>query len=194
MIDFEAHIGYQRTALAPILSPEALDCHYKNHHCVYAKKLNALVQNTQYIGKTLEEIIAQSRDLDEEIFNNAAQLFNHDFYWNCLKLNSDGPTGTLKRLIEEQFRSFDIFLDQYESLANGIFGSGWSWIVCENGRLDFLNKSNAGTPIGTGQRPICVIDVWEHAYYVDYRNDKAAYVRKIIRKCINWEFCSQQLD
>jgi Fe-Mn family superoxide dismutase len=193
MNNFQAQITYENTELVPILSSETIDYHYGKHHCGYAKKLNALVKDTKYAHEPLKEIIIQSRDVDQEIFNNAAQLFNHDFYWKSLKLNSNRPWGKLMHQIDAQFGSLEAFLDVYETFANRMFGSGWSWLVLGDTGLNFFNGSNAENPIGVPCKPLCVIDLWEHAYYIDYRNDRAAYINKIIRECINWDFCSQQM-
>ncbi|MDR1983044.1 MAG: superoxide dismutase [Holosporaceae bacterium] len=191
---FQAQIAHKNTELIPILSSEAIDYHYGKHHCGYAKTLNSLIENTKFADKTLEEIIVQSRGVDGKIFNNAAQLFNHDFYWKCLATPTHGPTKKLKSLVENQFKSLDEFLNRYISFANTAFGSGWCWVVLENENLSFVNTQNAETPLGTDQKAICVIDLWEHAYYIDYRNDRALYISKIIKECINWEFCASQLE
>jgi Fe-Mn family superoxide dismutase len=190
---FQAQIAYKNTSLIPILSSEAIDYHHGKHHCGYAKTLNSLIKNTKFADKTLEEIIIQSRSVDTKIFNNAAQLFNHDFYWKCLSPSIGKPTGKLKTLAENQFQSLEAFLSQYISSASTMFGSGWCWVVLENENLSFVNTQNAETPLGTNKKAICVIDLWEHAYYIDYRNDRASYINKIIRECINWEFCESQL-
>jgi Fe-Mn family superoxide dismutase len=194
MKDFQAQIAY--TELPPILSSETIDYHYGKHHCGYAKNLNSLINNTQFADRTLEEIIIQSRGVDQKIFNNAAQLFNHDFYWKCLKVSeNNAPSGKLKNLIEDQFGTLDEFLNQYASSANAMFGSGWCWIVQgENQKLSFANTQNAENFVGTNKKAICVVDLWEHAYYIDYRNDRALYINRIIREGINWEFCQSQLD
>ncbi|GHT91138.1 superoxide dismutase [Fe] [Alphaproteobacteria bacterium] len=191
---FQAQIAYKNTALVPVLNAETIDYHYGKHHCGYAKTLNSLIENTKFADKDLKEIITQSRGIDQKIFNNAAQLFNHDFYWKCLKVSKYKPLGKLKGLAEDQFNSFDEFLNQYISFANTMFGSGWCWLVLENEKLSFVNTQNAETVIGTNKNVICVVDLWEHAYYIDYRNDRASYINLIIRECINWEFCESQLE
>ena len=192
MNNFQAQIAYKNTDFVPILSAETIDYHYGKHHCGYAKTLNSLLENTKFADKDLKEVICQPRGIDQKIFNNAAQLFNHDFYWKCLMKR--GPSGRFKSIIEAQFHSFDEFLNQYISCANTMFGSGWCWLVRENEKLSFVNTQNAETIVGTNKRAICVIDLWEHAYYIDYRNDRASYINKIVRECINWEFCESQLD
>ncbi|MDR2158140.1 MAG: superoxide dismutase [Holosporaceae bacterium] len=178
----------------PVLSSETVDYHYGKHHCGYAKTLNSLAEGTKFADKTLEEIIIQSRGVDQKIFNNAAQLFNHDFYWKCLKVSEQAPAGELKSLIDDQFGTLDEFLSQYVSFANTMFGSGWCWLVWENQKLSFVNTQNAENFVGTPRKALCVVDLWEHSYYIDYRNDRASYVNKIIRGCIDWEFCESMLN
>jgi Fe-Mn family superoxide dismutase len=191
MSSFQAQFPHKEDWLEPILSAETMRYHYGKHHCGYAKNLNALVENTSFAGKSLEEIIVQSRGTNPKIFNNAAQLFNHDFYWECMKPSASTPTGAFGVVISDQFGSFDDFMNQYVEFANTMFGSGWSWLICRDGQLSFINTMNAETIVGSGSVPVCVVDLWEHAYYIDYRNDRALYVNKIIRECINWEFCSK---
>jgi Fe-Mn family superoxide dismutase len=193
-MQFQAQNTHKNTELTPVLSSKIIDYHYGKHHCGYAKMLNTLVENTKFAGKTLEEIIVQSRNVDQKVFNNAAQLFNHDFYWKCLKISSDPPTEKFKSLVEAQFASLEKFIDQYIAYANTMFGSGWCWVVWEKGQLNFANTQNAETPVGMGQKEIYVIDLWEHAYYIDYYNDRASYIGRIIKECINWKFCAAQLE
>ncbi|MDR1488624.1 MAG: superoxide dismutase [Holosporales bacterium] len=189
MTNFKAQIPYGNTELFPILSQETIDFHYDKHHSGYANTLNSLIENTEYAEKTLEEIIIKSRGNDRKIFNNAAQLFNHDFYWKCLMASENRSFGQLKSIVKNQFGSFEEFLNQYISFANTMFGSGWSWLVLEREELSFVNTANAENPIGTNPKIICVIDLWEHAYYIDYRNDRASYITRLITECINWTFC-----
>ncbi|MDR2766101.1 MAG: superoxide dismutase [Holosporaceae bacterium] len=190
---FYAQNAHQNNDLAPILSQETQDYHYGKHHCGYANALNSLAVGREFVDKTLEEIVVQSRGVDQKIFNNAAQLFNHDFYWKCLKISSERPRGKLKTMAEAQFGSWEAFLDQYAACANAIFGSGWCWLTLKGDQLAFCNSSNAENPLGSEQTAICVVDLWEHAYYIDYRNDRASYIGRIIRECLNWEFCESQL-
>jgi Fe-Mn family superoxide dismutase len=191
MSNFQAQFPHEENWLEPVLSAETVRYHYGKHHCGYAKNLDALVENTHFAGKSLEEIIVQSRGTSPKIFNNAAQLFNHDFYWKCLKTSVSCPSGAFGAAIGDQFGSFDDFMNKYTEFANTMFGSGWSWLTLKDGQLSFVNTINAETILGTGSVPVCVIDLWEHAYYIDYRNDRALYINKIIRECINWEFCDE---
>ena len=193
MDKFQAQIKYGRDYLEPQISAETIDYHHGKHHQGYAKNLNALANGTKYESMSLCDVIVQSRGIDPKIFNNAAQLFNHDFYWNCLSNSPSAPSGKLSQLIEQQFGDFATFQTKYIEHANSLFGSGWSWVVLEQDKLQFVNTSNAETPIGTSAIPVCVIDLWEHAYYIDFRNDRAAYIDRIVKNCINWDFCSQQI-
>ncbi len=188
---FEARIPFENNALIPFLSEEELLYHYGKHHKGYAKTLNSIIVGTDFVNMDLIGVIKSSRNVNQKIFNNASQIYNHDFYWNCLTKKITAPTGKLKLLIKDQFKTLDSFLIQYINFAGTLFGSGWSWIVIENDELSFLNTSNAENPIGSNKKPICVIDLWEHAYYIDYRNDRAKYIDTIVKNCINWDFCSK---
>lgn len=178
---FQAEIDFDRADLEPILSAETVDFHYGRHHCGYAKNLNSLIEGTKFQNLSLEEIIIESRARDNAIFNNASQLFNHNFYWKCLKNGPLLKNEQFKNLIEAQFKTFDNFLMTYAETANKLFASGWSWLVFDGTALKILNTQNAENPIGTGQTPVFVIDLWEHAYYIDFRNDRASYINKILR-------------
>ena len=193
MSKFLANIGYGNTELKPYLSEECIDFHYGKHHAGYANTLNGLIQGTKYENLNLEDIICESRGKDQKIFNNASQLFNHDFYWKCLKPSTSIPQGKLLQLIKEQFESFDNFQNTYIETAAGLFGSGWSWIVERHGKLNFVNTQNSEIPHEDGVKLICVLDVWEHAYYIDYRNDRRKYLNEIVKNCINWDFCESNL-
>lgn len=191
---FSAQISFVRDALEPILSSETIDYHYGKHHVGYANTLNGLINGTEYQQLPLEQIILLSKRNNQlKIFNNAAQLFNHDFYWKCLSTSEKLPSENLLHLINKQFGNFDKFREEYISFASTMFGSGWSWLVYNNSNLDFLNTTNADNPLGSDAIPLCVIDLWEHAYYIDYRNDRATYVKNIITDGINWDFCSSNL-
>ena len=192
---FSAAIEYSEKALEPFLSSETINYHYGKHHVGYANTLNLLIgENAEFQNLSLEKIIIKARNYHQKIFNNAAQLFNHDFYWKCLKNSSEFPSAKLLNLVNRQFGDFDKFRNEYIAFAGNMFGSGWSWLVEENGELKFLNTSNAENPIGSGATPLCVIDLWEHAYYIDYRNNSAEYIKKIVMNCINWNFCESLLQ
>lgn len=188
---FEAKITFGNNELIPFLSEEELQYHYGKHHKTYANTLNSLIDATKYADMNIEDIIISSRNSDMKVFNNASQVYNHDFYWNCLTKNKIIPSGELATAINNQFGSLGALVFEYAEFAGTMFGSGWSWLILENRKLSFLNTSNAENPVGTPKKPICVIDLWEHAYYIDYRNDRAKYVNTILANCINWDFCSK---
>ncbi len=179
-------LSYDRTALEPVLSAETLDYHYGKHHQAYVNNLNNLIPGTEYAEMPLEEIILKASG---PIFNNAAQVWNHTFYWNCLSPTGGGaPTGELAAAIDAKFGSFEEFKKQFTQAAAGNFGSGWTWLV-ENpdGSLEILNTSNAGTPMTAGKKALLTVDVWEHAYYIDYRNARPNYLERLWDR-INWPF------
>ncbi len=210
---FRAQFKHKENAFEPFLSSETVNFHYGKHHEGYAKTLSELIVDTEYEDLSLEQIIIRSRKIkqnlvgdkqlfysdqatpldDWKIFNNASQLLNHDFYWKCLCNEKRSPDGKLLQMIEQQFGSFDQFKQEYIKFANSLFGSGWSWLVAQDGKLKFVNTSNAENPVGSDSEPLCVIDLWEHAYYIDYRNRRADYVSDLIHNCINWDFCSSLL-
>ena len=179
-------LPYDRDALAPVISAETLDYHYGKHHQTYVTNLNNLITGTEYESSSLEDII---RSADGGIFNNAAQVWNHTFYWNCLSPTGGGePSGSLTDAITARFGSFDGFRETFIKSATTNFGSGWTWLVkSTEGELDIVNTSNAANPMTDGLIPLMTIDVWEHAYYIDYRNARPKYLDEIW-KIINWEF------
>ena len=179
-------LPYALDALAPHISKETLMYHYEKHHNTYVVNLNKLIANTEFATLSLEEIIRKSSG---SIFNNAAQVWNHTFYWHCLSSKGGNePTGALLSEINKAFGSFDAFKEQFTQTSLTTFGSGWAWLVeDENNQLKIINTSNAGTPLTMGLRPLLTCDVWEHAYYIDYRNMRADYV-KAFWALVNWEF------
>ena len=181
-------LPYERDALEPVISKETLDYHYGKHHQAYVTNLNKMVPGTEFADASLEDII---RKADGGVFNNAAQVWNHTFYWNCLSPNGGGePNGALGAAIDKAFGSFDKFKDEFSKAAAGNFGSGWTWLVKnKDGSVAIDNTSNAGTPIREGIHPLLTVDVWEHAYYIDYRNARPKYLEEIW-KIINWDFVS----
>lgn len=181
---------YKDRSLSPFLSAETIQYHYGKHHAGYANALNELIRGTEFEDLSLCEIVSRSRNTNQKIFNNASQLFNHNFYWECLAKSISLPRGKLSDLIIQQFGSLEEFQNQYISFASALFGSGWSWVVEQNENLKFINTQNAESPYGKSSNLICVVDLWEHAYYIDYRNNRIEYLEKIIKNCINWEFCA----
>ncbi|MFC1785336.1 superoxide dismutase [Candidatus Neomarinimicrobiota bacterium] len=186
-------LPYAMDALQPHISKETLEFHYGKHHNAYVTNLNNLVPGTEFESLTLEEIILKTTA--GGIFNNAAQVWNHSFYWNCLSPNGGGvPTGKLLKAINESFGSFDEFKAQFTKSAVTNFGSGWTWLVKNSdGTIELLNTSNAGTALTTGKKPLLTCDVWEHAYYVDYRNARPQYI-DAFWNLVNWDFVEYNLD
>ena len=179
-------LPFAKDALAPVISAETIDFHYGKHHQAYVTNLNNLIPGTEFEHLSLEEIIQKSSG---GIFNNAAQVWNHTFYWNCLSPNGGGaPTGALADAIDAKFGSLEEFKKQFNQSAATNFGSGWTWLVKNaDGSIEIFNTSNAGTPITSGKKALLTVDVWEHAYYIDYRNARPKYLETIWDK-INWPF------
>jgi Fe-Mn family superoxide dismutase len=179
-------LPYAKDALAPFLSQETLEYHHDKHHNAYVTNLNGLIDGTDNAGKSLEQIIAAA---EGPLFNNAAQVWNHTFYWNCMKPGGGGaPAGDLAKAIESAFGSFDDFKKELTAAAVSQFGSGWAWLVLENGALKITKTGNADLPLKHGQTALLTIDVWEHAYYVDYRNLRPKYVETYLNSLVDWEF------
>ena len=182
-------LPYAHDALAPVISSETISYHYGKHHQTYVTNLNKLVEGTEFSGRNLEDIIKSAKG---GIFNNAAQVYNHTFYWNCLSPLESEASVDLKAAIAETFGSCDKFKELFSAAAVTTFGSGWAWLVKNtDGKLEIVTTSNAGCPITTGQTPLLTFDVWEHAYYVDYRNARPKYVESLW-SIVNWKFVSEQ--
>jgi len=181
-------LPYAKDALAPHISAETIEYHYGKHHQAYVTNLNTLIAGTQFAELSLEEIIKTSSG---GIFNNAAQVWNHTFYWHSLSPNGGGaPTGGLANVIDRTFGSFEQFKEEFTKTAVTTFGSGWAWLVKKpNGGLELVSTSNAATPLTAGQTPLLTCDVWEHAYYIDYRNLRPKYL-EAFWALVNWEFAS----
>ena len=182
-------LPYELSALQPHMSQETLEYHHGKHHKTYVDNLNKLTQNTEYQDMPLEEIIQQTSG---PVFNNAAQHWNHSFFWLCLTPNnSSEPSGTLADAINQKFGSFDEFKKLFSEMGAKLFGSGWTWLAKNNqGELEILNESNAGLPLKSGKTAILTCDVWEHAYYIDYRNARAKFLENFWQ-LVNWEFAEQ---
>lgn len=183
-------LPYEKDALEPQISKETIEYHYGKHHNTYVVKLNGLIEGTELANKSLEEIVKTSTG---GIFNNAAQVWNHTFYWNCLAPNAGGqPTGAIADAINASFGSFEAFKTKFTESAVNNFGSGWTWLVKNtDGTLAIVNTSNAATPLTDSTvTPLLTADVWEHAYYIDYRNARPDYLAKFW-ELVNWNFVSQ---
>ncbi len=182
-------LPYAMDALAPHVSKETLEYHYGKHHATYVTNLNKLIQGTEFADAPLEDIIRKSSG---GIFNNAAQVWNHTFLWNCMSPDGGGaPTGALAAAIEKKWGSVDSFKEEFNKAAAGNFGSGWTWLVKKpDGSVDIVNTSNAQTPLTTDDKALLTCDVWEHAYYIDYRNSRPNYLAAFW-KVANWDFAAK---
>lgn len=184
-------LTYAKTALSPTISEETIDFHYGKHHNSYVVNLNNLVKDTEFSAMSLEEVIVKSSGA---IFNNAAQIWNHSFYWNCLSPNQSTPSVELSNAIDNTFGSMAELKSKFIASAVTNFGSGWTWLVkSKTGNLEIINTSNAGCPLTESYTPLLTIDVWEHAYYIDYRNARPAYLESIW-SIINWDFVSANFN
>jgi Fe-Mn family superoxide dismutase len=189
-------LPYCETALEPALTAKTLSSYHGKHHKAYVDNLNKLIAGTQYATLSLEKIITSTAGKPEKaaIFNNAAQIWNHTFYWNSLSPKGGGePPAALKHKIEASFGSVDAFKKEFAAAAVSQFGSGWAWLILEDGKLKVVKTFNAETPLTTGKKPLLTIDVWEHAYYLDYQNRRPDYVNAVLDKLINWEFALQNV-
>jgi Fe-Mn family superoxide dismutase len=185
-------LPYAIDALEPVISKETLEFHHGKHHNTYVTNLNNLIPGTEFENASLEEIVMKSSG---GVFNNAAQIWNHSFYWNCLRSPSDdnAPSGDLAAAIDKTFGSFDEFKQKFSTSAATNFGSGWTWLVKNSdGSIEIFNTSNAGSPMTEGKTALLTADVWEHAYYIDYRNARPKYL-EAFWKVVNWDFVASNL-
>ncbi|KFA87544.1 superoxide dismutase [Archangium violaceum] len=184
-------LPYKKDALAPHISAETLEYHHDKHHAAYVNNLNKLLDGKPELNQSLEQVILNS---DGGVFNNAAQVWNHTFYWHCMKPNGGGkPTGELADAITRDFGSFERFSEEFSNAAATQFGSGWAWLVLEGGKLKVTKTGNADLPMKHGQKALLTIDVWEHAYYIDFRNARPKYISTFLEKLVNWDFALQNL-
>ena len=189
-------LPYAKNALEPGMSDDTLELHYGKHHRGYVATLNKLLENTDLASQSLEAIIRATAkdDTKTSIFNNAAQVWNHTFFWHSMKPDGGGkPSGDLARLIERSFGSHEKFQEKFKDAAMGQFGSGWVWLVLDLGKLAVLKTANAMNPIALGQTALITCDVWEHAYYLDFQNRRADFVATFLDHLVNWEFAAQNL-
>jgi len=186
-------LPFDVNALEDWTSAETLAFHHGKHHAGYVKKLNAAVAGSEYAEKSLEEVIAASRDADASVFNNAAQHWNHTFFWNCLSGKEQDPDAEFSGVLEAAFGSVDAFKEAFGKAALTLFGSGWAWLVRRaDGALEIAQYKDAETPAGTDKTPLLTLDVWEHAYYIDYRNDRAGFIEGFW-KHVNWAEVAKRL-
>jgi Fe-Mn family superoxide dismutase len=185
-------LPYAKDALAPVISAETIDYHYGKHHAAYVANLNKLTEGTENADKDLEEVI---RFADGGLFNNAAQVWNHSFYWNCMKPGGGGePSGALAEALVRDFGSVDDFRREFKNAAVGQFGSGWAWLVEKGEKLEIMTTANADLPLMHGVNAQLTCDVWEHAYYIDFRNARPNYLDAFLEHLVNWDFVSSNMS
>ena len=190
-------LPFKKNALDPVISEKTIDFHYGKHHNAYVVNVNKLIEGTDLEGQDLETIIKKTAKDSAKagIFNNAAQVWNHTFYWNCIKPGGGGkPSGAVAKKIDSDLGGYDTFSEQFKNAGITQFGSGWAWLVMKEGRLEIMKTLNADTPLAHGLKPILTVDVWEHAYYLDYQNRRPDYLGAFIDKLINWDFVNSMLD
>ena len=183
-------LPYSEDALAPILSSETLQLHHGKHPRKYVDTMNQLLEQNPVNAGSLEEVV---RNASGKLFNNAAQAWNHDFFWHSLSPKGGRPSGALLARIERDFGSYDRFVEAFAKAGNEQFGSGWAWLVEKDGKLQVMATANADTPMAHGVRCLLTVDVWEHAYYIDYRNQRDRFLAAVIEKRLNWAFAEQNL-
>lgn len=189
-------LPYEANALEPYISANTLGFHHGKHHQTYVTNLVNLIQETSLMSATLEEIVVTSAKNPEQagIFNNAAQVWNHTFYWHSMKKDGGGkPSGAIAKKIDEDFGSYDAFAQAFKNAGLTQFGSGWAWLVLKGGKLEIMKTPNADTPLAHGVKAILTMDVWEHAYYLDYQNKRADYIDTFLNHLVNWDFANANL-
>ena len=189
-------LPYAKDALAPHISANTLDFHYGKHHNAYVTNLNNLTENSPLASASVEEVVKEVAGNADKVgvFNNAAQVWNHTFYWHCMKPGGGGaPSGELAAEIDKAFGGLDKFLEEFKNAAVTQFGSGWAWLAIDGGALKIVKTGNADSPIAHGQTPLLTVDVWEHAYYHDFQNRRPDYVQTFLDNLINWDFVAENL-
>ena len=190
------NLPYEQNALEPHISAETLSFHHGKHHNTYVTKLNGLIEGTDFEGKDLEEIVRQSEGSNQGVFNNAAQVWNHTFYWHSMKPSGGGePKGALADKINEDFGSYDKFKEEFSNAGVAQFGSGWAWLVLNaQGKLEVRKTLNAETPLTSDAKPLLTMDVWEHAYYLDFQNARPKYIEAFLDNLVNWDFANENFE
>ncbi|MEZ4254413.1 MAG: superoxide dismutase [Polyangiales bacterium] len=184
-------LPYSKDALAPAMSEETFSFHYEKHHRAYINKAKELLEGKPEASKSLEELV---KSTNGGLFNQVAQVWNHTFFWHSMKPNGGGaPTGEVADLINRDFGSYDAFVKEWHTKGAGQFGSGWVWLVLDGGKAKIVSTGNAETPLTTSAKPLLTTDVWEHAYYIDYRNDRAGFLKVFTEKLLNWDFVAANL-
>jgi Fe-Mn family superoxide dismutase len=186
-------LPYGKGDLVPFMTEETFNYHHEKHHAAYVTNLNKLLESNQnYSNMNLEQIIIASFGKDAGIFNNAAQVWNHSFFWHSMKKSGGGkPEGRILEAIERDFGNYEKFVEEFKSAGATQFGSGWAWLVCDSGRLKITKTPNAETPITSGLKPIICCDVWEHAYYIDYQNRRPDFLSAFLNNLVNWDFAEE---
>lgn len=190
------NLPYEQDALEPHISARTLSFHHGKHHNAYVTNLNKLIEGSDLAGETLENIIkATVNDASKAgVFNNAAQVWNHTFYWHSMKPNGGGaPTGVIAEKITSDFGSYDNFISEFKAAGLTQFGSGWAWLVLKDNKLEIMKTANADTPLAHGIQALMTVDVWEHAYYLDYQNDRGGYIDTFFNQLVNWDFVNENL-
>lgn len=190
-------LPYDLNALEPHISSETLSFHHGKHHQAYVTNLNNLIKGTNLENSSLEDIIKITANDSEKVgvFNNAAQVWNHTFYWNSMRAGGGGkPSGAIATKIDEDFGGYDAFKDAFKTAAATQFGSGWAWLILEDGKLKITKTSNADTPLAHNQKALLTVDVWEHAYYIDYQNRRPDYLDIFLNSLVNWDFVNENLN
>ncbi len=189
-------LPYSKDALAPATSAQTLEFHHGKHHNAYVTNLNKLVENTELASQSLDAIIKKTAgdSAKSGIFNNAAQVWNHTFFWNCMKQNGGGkPTGPIADKIALSFGTYEKFVEEFKNAGATQFGSGWAWLVLKGDRLEIMKTPNADNPLAHNLKAVLTVDVWEHAYYLDYQNRRPDYLAAFVDKLINWDFVNSCL-
>src|SRR5690242_7338788 len=189
-------LPYAKDALQPHMSAETFDYHWGKHHKAYVDKTNGMLGEKGLEGASLLEVISAAKDKgDKGLFNNSAQIWNHSFFWQCLApAGSTSPSGKLKDMIDSDFGGHDALLEKLATESANHFASGWGWLVLNDGKLEVTSLHDADTPVVHGMTPLLTLDVWEHAYYIDYRNARPDYLKSVLANIINWDFVGQNLD
>ncbi len=190
-------LPYAKSALEPHITANTLDFHHGKHHNAYVVNLNNLTKDSPLAGQSLESVITSvAGDASKAgVFNNAAQVWNHTFYWHCMKPGGGGaPTGQVASAIDSAFGSFDKFKEEFKNAAVTQFGSGWAWLAVDKGKLSIVKTANADTPVAHGQKALLTVDVWEHAYYLDYQNRRPDYVQVFLDHLVNWDYVAENLS
>ncbi|MBE9228984.1 superoxide dismutase [Phormidium sp. LEGE 05292] len=193
---YQIALPYADTALEPYMSANTFSFHYGKHHAAYVTNLNKLIEGTELADKPLEEIVVTSfKESKTPIFNNAGQVWNHNFFWQSMKPGGGGtPSGALADKINADFGSFDKFKEEFKTAAATQFGSGWAWLVLDNGTLKVTKTPNAENPVVHGQTPLLTLDVWEHAYYLDYQNKRPDFIATFLDHLVNWDFAAENFS